>query len=507
MTVTSEATSVKDEDARRPARQLAAGTLRIFAAEALIVPTGILTAAFLSRRFGPAGYGLLMLAGVTVAWVEGNVAAALSRPVIKLVGEAEDWRPVASAALRLYLAAGVALAVALCALAGPLAHALGEGAQLANYLRLYALEIPVFCAAQAHRSILVGLGRYRARAWAAAARWTARLALVVALVWLTGSIAAAILASILACFVELALCRARVRPRLFGACAQAARRLAGYSVPLVASALCLSLFGRLDLMLLKAFGGTAAEAGLYVAAQNLALLPSLFAFAFAPTLLSTLGRALRDGDERGAREVAKQAAAAPLLLLPFAAAAAGAAQEIVVLVFGAEFQRAAGAFRLLAFASLALVMVSVTASMMTAAGRPKWTLHAAWPLLVAAALLHPLVIPRAGGSGAALVTTALACVAGFTTLALACRLWRIPPPARTLLCGVAVGALAYAAAALVPAQGLWCVVKLACVCALAACALLLLGEFGPRPAGLARELLGLRRRRDNAAPREITREA
>lgn len=266
---------VNDEGAGRPARQLAAGTLRIFAAEALIVPTGILTAAFLSRRFGPAGYGLLMLAGVTVAWVEGNVASALSRPVVKLVGEAEDWRAVASAALRLHLAAGLAVAAALCALAGPLALVLGEGGELAYYLRLYALEIPVFCAAQAHRSILVGLGRFRERAWASAARWTARLVLVVALVWLTDSVAAAIAASILACFVELALSRARVRPRLFGAGARTARGLGGYAVPLVASSLCLRLFGRLDLMLVKVIGGTAAEAGLYVAAQNLALLPSL----------------------------------------------------------------------------------------------------------------------------------------------------------------------------------------------------------------------------------------
>lgn len=507
MSVKIETKCASDFDARRPARQLFAGTLRIFAAEALIVPTGILTAAFLSRRFGPAGYGLLMLAGVTVAWVEGNAASALSRPVIKLVGEAEDWGPVASAALRLYLGAGFALAVALCALAGPLAVALGEGVQLADYLRLYALEIPVFCAAQAHRSILVGLGRFRERAWAAAARWIARLLLVVALVWLTGSAVAAIVASIPASCVELALCRARVRPRLFASGAQTARRMGGYAVPLVASALCLSLFGRLDLMLLKAFGGTAAEAGLYVAAQNLALLPSLFAFAFAPTLLSTLGRALRDGDQRGAREVATHAAAAPLLLLPFAAAFAGAAQEIVVLIFGAEFQGAAPVFRLLVFASLALVLVSVTASMMTAAGRPKWTLHAAWPLVLAASLLHPLVIPRAGGVGAALVTTALACVVGFVTLLPACRLWRVRLPARTLLSGVAVGALTYAASALVTAPGPWCVVKLACVCALAFVALLALGEFGPRPVGLARELLGRRRRRGNTAPLEITREA
>ncbi|HYN85103.1 MAG TPA: oligosaccharide flippase family protein, partial [Pyrinomonadaceae bacterium] len=390
----------------RPARQLMSGTLRVFAAEALIVPTGILTAVFLSRRFGPEGYGLLTLAGVVIAWVESNVATALSRPVVKLVADSKDWRAVASASLRLYLACGVALAALLAAVAEPVALSLGEGPQLAFYLRLYALEIPVFCAAQAHRSVLVGLGRFRERAWATAARWTARLALVVALVIFTGSIAAAICASVLASVVELLFCRARLRVSLFGA--GGARRLGGYALPLVASALCLSLFGRLDLLLLKALGGTAADAGLYGVAQNLALLPTLFSFAFAPTLLSTLGRAAREGDAEGAREVAATALRAPLVLAPFAACVAGASGEVVRLLFGAQFAGAATPLGLLLFASLALVLVSAAASMMTAAGRASWTLHAAWPPLVVAAALHAYAIPRAGAAGAAAVTAGVA---------------------------------------------------------------------------------------------------
>jgi hypothetical protein len=77
-----------------------------------------------------------------------------------------------------------------------------------------------------------------------------------------------------------------------------ARSLSGYdgralfALPLVASALCLSLYSRLDLLLLKLLGATASGAGIYGVAQNLALLPSLFSFAFAPALLSTLSALL-----------------------------------------------------------------------------------------------------------------------------------------------------------------------------------------------------------------------
>ena len=42
------------------------GTVWSFLAEALIVPTGVLTAAFLTRRLGPETYGLYVLAAALI---------------------------------------------------------------------------------------------------------------------------------------------------------------------------------------------------------------------------------------------------------------------------------------------------------------------------------------------------------------------------------------------------------------------------------------------------------
>ena len=362
---------------------LLGGTARIFAAEALLVPTGLVTAAFLSRRFGPEGYGLLTLASVLVVWVESNVAAALSRPSIKLVGDADDWQPIGTAVLRLYTVVGLGLALALWAASPALAAALGEPA-LAGYLKVLALDVPLFCAAQAHRNIIVGLGRFRERALVSAWRWVARLLLVVVFVLVEGSPAGALWGSVCASLVELVVCRRYARPRLFVRGAYPARRLCGYALPLVASALCVSLYSRLDLIMLKALGGTNAEAGVYGVAQNLALLPTLFSFSFAPALLSTLSRALRDGDEEAARASARAAMRAVLLLSPLAAITAGAAPEIVGTIFGPEFLAASTPLRLLIFGALALLFVAVTTSVLTAAGKPSWTLHVAWPLLLSA---------------------------------------------------------------------------------------------------------------------------
>jgi O-antigen/teichoic acid export membrane protein len=456
--------------------QLLGGTLSIFAAEALLVPVGVLTAAFLSRRFGPEEYGLLTLASVLVVWLESNVAAALSRPAIKLIGDAEDWHTVGSAVLRLYLLAGCGLGLLLWAISNPLAALFGEQA-LAGYLRLLAIDVPLFCLAQAHRSIIVGLGRFRERAFISASRWVARLLLVVVFVELNGAPASALWGSVCASLVELIICRLYVRPRLFAPAALPVRRLCGYALPLVASALCLSLYGRLDLLLLKALGRSAREAGIYSVAQNLALLPSLFSFAFAPALLSTLSRALRDGRERRARRIGREAMRAVLLLLPVAAITAGAAPELVLLIFGREFLPAATPLRLLIFGSLALLMIAVTTSVMTAAGKLNWTLHTAWPILLGALAGHLMLIPLAGAVGAALVTSAVACAGALMTVWLVYKLWRVAPSAGTLWRVAAVSVAAYALTALLPAPGFLLALKLAGAVLFALLALMLLGEF------------------------------
>src|SRR4029453_1013972 len=101
-------------------------------------------------------------------------------------------------------------------------------------------------------------------------------------------------------------------------------------------------------------------------------------------------------------------------LLPAAAIVAGAAREIVLLVFGQSFLPAAPLLSLLIFGALALLMLSVTTSILISAGKPGWILHTAWPLPLCAAAIHLFLIPRFGAFGAALVTSVLAWAAALT---------------------------------------------------------------------------------------------
>ena len=266
-------------------RHMVDGTVRVFLGETLLVPTGLLTAAFLTRKFAPEGYGLFAVAAALVAWIEWSISSVFARATFKLIGEADDWRPIGAAVTRLHLLLGGALAIGLWLCSDAIAAALKAPA-IGSYLRLFAVDIPIFSLAQAHRSILVGIGEFGKRAKVTAIRWIARLVFIVILVQMGLSIHGAILGSIAASVVELAYCRICVQPALFGRITFPFRQLWDYALPLLLYATSMRLLDKVDLFMLQALRGSAAEAGLYGAAQNLTMLGGLFAlFIFAVVAL------------------------------------------------------------------------------------------------------------------------------------------------------------------------------------------------------------------------------
>jgi O-antigen/teichoic acid export membrane protein len=461
----------------------------ILLAEALFIPTGLLTAAFLTRRLGPHGYGLFTLAVTLVSSAEWCVPSLFSRATIKLISEAQDWRPIGATILRLYLIAGGSVALLLYLLVIPCATLLHEP-DLASALRLFVFDVPLFCLAQAHRSILIGIGGFRQKALASAGRWIARPCLIVLLVELGFSITGAILGSMGALLVELAISRSYVRPRLLYATHVPTRQLWHYSVPLFLSALSVTCCNRLDLFALKVLGGTTAQVGIYGAAQNLSLLAHLFAWSVTPSLLATLSRLLHTGELSLAREVGRNAMRGVLLLLPIAGIVTGAASEIVGLTFGPLFLSAVPLLSLLIFAAWASVMSSVALAILTAAGKPGLTFTLTGPLVFVAAAGHYLLIPWLGAIGAAMVTAGCMSLGAGASLLTVYYLWSILPSLGTLWRSMLVSGGAYALAAFWPTPGLLLLVKLPVIGCLGVLVFLVLGEFDAKEISLARSVLG-----------------
>jgi O-antigen/teichoic acid export membrane protein len=467
--------ATKQMSATPTGQKIFGGTISVFLAEALLLPTGIITAACLSRQLGPDGYGLFTLAATLIGWIGWSITSVFTRTTIKFVSEAEDWRSIGAALLRLHLLLGGGVMLLIWLLADPIATRLNEP-DLALYLRLFAIDLPLFCVGYVHRSILVGIGRFQQRAIATAGRWLARMILIIGLVAMGLSVPGAILGSIGASGVELLICRCYVRPLLFDRDKFPMRKLWNYAVPLFLFALSMRLYEKLDLFALKLMGGTAAQIGYYGAAQNLALIPGIFSLSFSPLLLSTLTRMLAQGDSISARQISRNAMRAIVLMLPLAGLTAGAAPEIVQFIFGATFGAAAPILAILIFGAIALAMISVTTAILTAAGKPNWTFALAAPLVPLAIAGDLVAIPRLGASGAALVTTTVASLGAIASVLMVYRLWQILPSWRSLLRAILLCGCAYGLASIeLPPS--WVLPKLLMISLSILLGLLLSGEF------------------------------
>ncbi len=426
-------------------QRMAGGTLWVLMAEALILPTGLITAGVLTRHLGTGGYGLFTLASVLVAWLEWTLTSLFERTTIKFAREVEDWRSFSTAIAQLHLGLGCIIALGLFASAGWIADAFREPS-LTGYLRLYALDIPIFCLAYAQRQLLIGRGEFRERAIASAGRWTARFLFITLLVINGFSIYGAILGTIGASLVELLLGRRFIQPRIFARSTFPVRKLFDYAIPLFLFATILRCYDKLDLIMLKLLDGTAEQIGLYSSAQNLAFVPSLFAMSFSPLLLSALTQTLRREEHQKATLIERNALRLTLILLPFVALAAGSARAIVGLIYGQAFLPAATLLSLLLLGALALVTISVATAILTAVGKPRLTLWSVSPLLPVSILGYWFVVPRWGSLGAASVSVATAMLGALLALGFVYQQCRVLPPPMTALRSLLLSAVTFGVA-------------------------------------------------------------
>lgn len=462
--------------AAEAARSLLWGSARVMAAEALILPTGLVLVAFLTDRFGAAGYGrYAAVAGIGAAF-EVSAAAIFARATISLVGEREDWRPAGGTVLRVHLVAGLLAGAGLAVAAGPIGAGLGDPA-VAGDLRLFAVEVPLFVFAYGHRSLLVGIGHFGRRAALSAVRWVARLGAVVAFVAAGLSVRGAILGMIAASVAELALARLWVHPPVLSGPRIPLRRVWEVTLPLAGAAIGLQIFDKLDLLMVKALVEP-AQAGFYGAALNVALVPVVLGSGMTPLLQSALAGLLRDGEERTALSLARGAIRLGFWLLPLVAVASGSAAELVAAIFPPRFAPAVTPLSLLLIAAWGVSLLSMTFSVLVAAGRSAHVLGIVATTVVLSAGGYAVAVPAAGLAGAAWVTLVAAAGAAAVGVASVERCWPGCVAFATAGRAAAVAAGAFVVARAWQSSGVMLVVELASLGTLALAALAMLGEAG-----------------------------
>ena len=470
------------------------GTLWVTIVEGLTLCLGFFVFIFLGRKLGPGGYGLYSLVAVLVLWIEWSITSIFDKAAIKLISEAEDWNPIATAVIRLQLYLSIAVAFAVFLLAGPIAGLFQEPA-LAGYIRLFSLEIPIYCLAQAHKNILDGIAWFRKRAFTTLGRWLAKLALIFLLVQLGFSINGAIVANIGASVIELIMSRFWIRPVFLKSSGYPVRELlVTYGMPLFIQSLSLRLFGRIDLFALKALGGTAEQAGIYSAAQNLSIPVSLVGISLPVILLSTLSRTLGSGDLVLARKLMVNAMRIVFWVLPVVSLLPWFASDIVRLVLGEKYIHAAPLFSLLCFAALSSIMLSINLTILVASGKAYISSILTIPMVLLAFAGHLVLIPRLGPVGASYVTTAVSTAGALCSTALVCRLWNILPPLKTILRSVCIVLLGCLAVVWWPSATALVAVKIISITAAELGLFIALGEFSASDLLLFRSMMSMRKR-------------
>ncbi len=473
------------------AQGLARGTIKVLAAEGLLIPAGVVTAAYLGRSLGPAGYGLYSVAASLVVTLEWAIAALFNRTIVKLVSESADWKPVGASLVRLQTGVGAALGLLLWLGASRLAALFSEP-QLAPLLQWFALEVPIAAASNASRNVLTGRGRYGARALAGAARSVSRPIFVIAFVAAGWSIAGAVVGSVVSTLAAYLVVQALARVPWRAGGRLPLRHVGRIALPMFVVALGVRFIDKLGLIATKLLGGSGQEAGFYAAAQNFSLAPSLFAMSLTPLLLASVASAYARREPESAERLGREGYRATILLMPWAGLLVGAAPEILRFVYGAGFEPAASLAGPLVIAGLAFALVSVSTALLLAGDRARLASTCLWPVLPAAVVAHALVVPAYGPFGAALVTAVSASVSLGASLVVVRATLGISPPMGSALRSSVVTVVTVALAAGWSTQGPWLLVKAIVGSAVAIGLLTVAGELSRGDFNRARTVLGFR---------------
>lgn len=322
---------------------------------------------FLARQLGPVDYGLVGLALSVVSLANVAQASGVPQAVSREVaGKRDGPEGVLSAGLKAQAALSAALLVVVVALAPVLGIAFRDPA-LVTYVLLMALMLPGFGALSAYGGFWNGSHRFPRQAGVTITYAISKAVLVIGLAWAYGPVGAVL------GYVVAPLCGVVVGlRRVPWASGVSSRRLLQQARPMIGVALALLALYSVDLYLVRVFVLDEAATGHYVAAQSVAVIPLLATSAFAQVLLPRIaGHVGTDGHLAAGRALSQALRQVLLVLVPGVTVISATAPEVVRILFGAAYDDAGGALRVLVLSMGLVAVLLVLASGLNGAGQSR----------------------------------------------------------------------------------------------------------------------------------------
>ena len=388
-----------------PASSPARGVLLGVASRGVYFAAGYLASIVLARRLGPAAYGIYGLILSVLVWIEQVGKFTFAPAVAKLIPErlarSHALEQTASSLNVIFFT----VVFALFWIASPwLARLFDLGDQGTRWFRIAALDLPIFGWYALNRGVLLGRREFFGASVADALYSVMKFVGAVVLLTIWVSVASALAVNILASAVAWLFLLSRVSIRLGRPDPGEARALVRLALPLGFYMVMLQTLGSLDLWLLKVLAPETADAtiGLYVAARNVALVPSVIFMVVSDVLLPSLSGALAARDMALARRYVQGGVRfLCLTMLPVAVLFALGSDQIMAWLYSASFQGGGQYLRIVIWYAAAIPFVDLFASALNARGEPLLSGRALLVVMPGAIVMSALLIPSLGAVGAA----------------------------------------------------------------------------------------------------------
>ena len=354
-----------------------------------------------ARYFGPEVYGIFAVVNALLALLLFTALTGVPHAVAGITAaEPETARSVVRTGLILQTAIGVALGVALFALAKPLATWFGDPFY-AGLLRWVSLALPLTGAAYVWIFALNGLHRFGRQSAALVLLTGIKVGAVIIVLSLGGGAHTAMQAIVVAAALS-ALGAAALARGLPGSKRFPARQLAHTSMQLGATYVAVAVWDQSDLVLMRAFGSSAADVGFLAAASAVAAAPGSLLAPLATALFPAVSRAAAAGNLGALRTSVSDALDfAYRAMLPVTAFGLVFGGDIAELLFGADYRGAGHAVAALLVGALAYALYEILDTVLRSGGRARFSWRIAGVALAVHVGLSAVLIPRYGLGGAA----------------------------------------------------------------------------------------------------------
>ena len=500
-------------DNNRPDRAVEAGGGALFIgfAKAFFMVAGFLQRVLLARVISPAEYGAFSVVNNAISTVNNTMVQGTIQSVSKFTAE-DDARAgaVQRAGLKMQAVLGLLVAVVFI-LAAPIIARFVKAPEHVSLFRLAAAIPMVYAFYAVYVGTANGLRKFHFQAGFDVGFSTAKTILLLAGA-VVGRMLGHSVAGAFVGFIAAALVILMVAGRTIGMPAGQhkfpAWRLIAFMGGTLLYTLLINLALNYDLMLLRRFAGSAAPgapadvlASAYEAMRTLALLTYQALLVVTFVVSPLVSRATFTADREATATYVRQTFRYALILgVALAVTLSARPAALLAIVYPKAYGVGAQALPILAAGIVALALLSIAGSIVTASGRPDVAIGLVGLTLAVGSALAFAMVPGSEPGAAMLTAAALATAGGMLAglLAALVYLWRrfdALPPLLSVLRVCAAGVLATGLGRVMPGQGKVAGLAATAVAGIAfAAALWLLREFGATDREKFAKILKLRRR-------------